>query len=148
MANNENLTPFNESKREESVTAGKKGGIASGKARRERKEYAEQLKIVIELGTERALELAKEANNDKVIKMIEEGGLLAFEHLNILMDQSNKPEVRLKALDMMIDRLEGKPIQSVVTTGSTIKETIVVTKEELEAEEKAMSEEFSDKNVK
>lgn len=50
MANIENLKPKNSNQsQEEAKKNGKKGGIASGKARRERKALREQLEILLKL---------------------------------------------------------------------------------------------------
>lgn len=50
MANIENLKPKNSNQsQEEAKKNGKKGGIASGKARRERKALKEQLEILLKL---------------------------------------------------------------------------------------------------
>jgi len=50
MANEENLTPFtSEQNREEAVKNGKKGGIASGKARREKKLFRETLESLLSM---------------------------------------------------------------------------------------------------
>lgn len=49
MANSENLSPFtSEQSRVEAVKNGQKGGIASGKARREKKEFRYYAKIVLD----------------------------------------------------------------------------------------------------
>lgn len=49
MANEENLTHFtSDQSREEAVRNGKKGGIASGKARRKKKEMREELIAILE----------------------------------------------------------------------------------------------------
>lgn len=115
MANNENLkkgkdTQFVAGELQAKVAA--EGGRAKAKKVKEKKLYAEQLEVVIRIGKEKALELAKQSGNEQAIAMIEEGGLIAFEHLNIAMDKKVKAETRLKALDMMIDRQEGKAKQA------------------------------------
>ena len=114
MANNENLKKGNpdtefKSGREQVETA-KKGGLQLGINNKARKLYIDQLEIVIKLGKEKTLKAAKKAGDQDIIKMIEEGGLIAFEHLAIVMDRKIKPETRLKALDMIIDRQEGKAV--------------------------------------
>lgn len=93
------------------VELGRKGGIQYGINHKANKAYNEQLKAVIEIGTQKALEKAKKEKNIEMIKMIEEGGLIAYEHFNIATNKDNPPELRLKAFDMMLDRLEGKPTQ-------------------------------------
>jgi hypothetical protein len=49
--------------------------------------------------------------------MIEEGGLIAFEKLNIALNKKVKTETRLKALNDIVDRLEGKPTQKSELSG-------------------------------
>lgn len=50
MANEENLIPFtSEQSREEAKKNGAKGGIASGKARREKKLFKETLEAILEM---------------------------------------------------------------------------------------------------
>ncbi len=124
MANNENLLKGNPTTQfktgREQVDTAKKGGKKLGENNAKKKLYAEQLEVVIKVGTKKALELAKEAQNEQAVTMIEEGGLIAFEHLNLVMDKKVKPEVRLKALDMIIDRQEGKAIAKI--EGKQVKE--------------------------
>lgn len=48
MANEQNLVPFtSDQSREEAQKNGRKGGIASGKARRERKAFAEAFEVLL-----------------------------------------------------------------------------------------------------
>ena len=113
MANNENLlkgkdTQFSTGKLQASIAA--QGGKKKAENAKARKLYIDQLEIVIKLGKEKTLKAAKKAGDQDIIKMIEEGGLIAFEHLAIVMDRKIKPETRLKALDMIIDRQEGKAV--------------------------------------
>lgn len=56
----------------------------------------------------------------------------------------SKPEVVIKAQAELWDRQEGKAIQKIETAGSELRKTILVTKEELEEEEKEMLKEFED----
>ena len=49
MANNDNLTPFtSDQSRDEAVKNGRKGGIASGESRRERKDMAYFAKVMLD----------------------------------------------------------------------------------------------------
>jgi hydroxymethylpyrimidine pyrophosphatase-like HAD family hydrolase len=53
MANEENLIPFtSDQSREEAKENGRKGGIASGKARRERKAFRETLETLLSMNME------------------------------------------------------------------------------------------------
>lgn len=55
MANEQNLKPFtSDQSREEAVKNGRKGGIASGEAKRERKAMREQLEMLLSLGVKDA----------------------------------------------------------------------------------------------
>lgn len=49
MANNENLIPMNERSQSEAREFGKKGGIASGEARRQKKAMREVLEMALEM---------------------------------------------------------------------------------------------------
>ncbi len=83
MANNENLTPLNERTEEERKEIAKKGGIASGKARNEKKRLKQALLTLLEEketdymssklldGYEKiALELYRACTDDRNIKAI------------------------------------------------------------------------------
>jgi hypothetical protein len=112
MANEQNLKPFtSDQSREEAKKNGHKGGIQLGINNEKRRTYKEQLETVIKLGEERALEKAKKEGNLEAVKMIEDGGLIAFEKLNIALNKKVKVETRLKALNDIVDRIEGKPTQ-------------------------------------
>lgn len=61
MANEQNLKPFtSEQNREEAVKNGKKGGVASGKARRERADLRKQMQLWLET------EVAKDKNGESL----------------------------------------------------------------------------------
>ena len=78
--------------------------------------------------------------------MIEEGGLIAFEKLNIALNKKVKTETRLKALNDIIDRLEGKPTQKNELSGfdgQPIQSQVVY----IDKEEKKGYEEHIDKII-
>lgn len=61
MANEENLKPFtSDQSRAEAKKNGKKGGIASGKARREKKAFKETLEILLSMSMENGEEVSVE----------------------------------------------------------------------------------------
>lgn len=73
MANEENLKPFNELTEKEQREIAKKGGIASGKARAERKTLKEELLLLLSQGN------TQEKISLSLIAQAMEGNVKAFE---------------------------------------------------------------------
>lgn len=90
VANEQNLKPFTaEQSREEAVKNGKKGGIASGKAKRKRKSLREQLELLLETGnTQESIAVA-------------------------LVEKAMSGDVR--AFEVLRDTIGEKPVDKVVT---------------------------------
>jgi hypothetical protein len=87
--NEENLIPFTERTKEEQREIARQGGIASGKARRERKTLKEELLLLLEKGdTQEKISLA-------MIKEALDGNTKAFEVIRDTIGE--KPEDKLKA---------------------------------------------------
>jgi hypothetical protein len=87
--NEENLIPMNERTKEEQRKIARQGGIASGKARRERKTLKEELLLLLEKGdTQEKISLA-------MIKEALDGNTKAFEVIRDTIGE--KPEDKLKA---------------------------------------------------
>lgn len=126
------------------VENGKLGGEARAENIKKQKQYKDQLKIVIGIGQQGTLAQAKEklqelekSNNQdlsidqrdekiniykQTIEMIEQGGLIAYQHVMIAINKKVKTETRLKALETIVDRLEGKPVSKTELTGKDGKE--------------------------
>lgn len=98
MANNENLTPFtSDQSREEAVKNGRKGGIASGEAKREKKEMRDFAKLVFD-------ELVKDKKSGAelptryamvkrlVQKVLKDGDVSAFRELTKVAGEMPKNE--------------------------------------------------------
>ncbi len=169
MANNpkhmDNLTSDNQftSGDKHSIIA-RKGGVAKGKADRlntrllkaatfiDRQNLRKDKKDFKLLWKSRNMKHEKQDEIRESLKvLIEKMRMIRYcgsDSLAILAIANNpllaltKPEVVIKAQAELWDRTEGKAIQSVVTTGSNIREKIVVTQEELDEEAKRMQEEF------
>lgn len=106
MANEENLIPFNERSEKETRELGRKGGIASGEARRQKKTMVETLKAILdetnpktgltyrEMATFGLLKGASKgnANNYKVI-------LEAVGELTPEMQQAKEPSITINMVD-------------------------------------------------
>lgn len=171
MANNENLKNI-ELSHEEAARNGKKGGIASGESRRLNKRLANLTKHTNRLSLTkhkrmfRKLWKVKKGYASKDGKLVTEEDVKEeirdiIENMRIIKDCGSdvlnivaianspylaisKPEVVIKAQAELWDRREGKSIQSIFTTGSEVRKTIVLTEKELEEEEKSMLKEFED----
>ena len=93
MKGQENLIPMNERTKEEQREIAKKGGIASGEARREKKLLRELLEDALSKGTETdneyvniTLALIKEANK---------GNVKAYEVIRDTLGQKPKEEIEI-----------------------------------------------------
>lgn len=120
MANVENLTPFtSEQSREEAVKNGQKGGIASGKARREKKTIQKILANLLDSEIKDSPQFAKLASkmgveSDKSVKdiftmvcllnSVKSGNLGDLERLSKLLgeDKQNENADVLAKLDKVI----------------------------------------------
>ncbi len=89
MANEQNLIPHNKRSKNEARENGRKGGVASGEARRKRKSLREQLELLLENGdTQESIAVA-------------------------LIEKAMKGDV--KAFEVIRDTIGEKPVEKVVT---------------------------------
>ena len=87
--NEENLIPMNERSESEVRELGKKGGIASGKARRERKTLKEELLLLLSQGdTQEKISLS-------LIKEALKGNTKAFEIIRDTVGEKPKEEIEV-----------------------------------------------------
>lgn len=90
MANEQNLKPFNEMTEKEQREIARKGGIASGKARAERKTLKEELLLLLSEGeTQEKISLS-------VIQKALNGDLKAFEVIRDTIGEKPTDKVDLK----------------------------------------------------
>lgn len=108
MANEENLVPFtSDQDREEAKKNGKKGGVASGKVRREKKRMKELCDLVLnnKIQDEKTIEGLKqrfpEMNTDDV----------TFELMLILKQYEKAKDGDAKAFELLRDTSGQKPIE-------------------------------------
>ena len=98
---------------EEARIVGKKGGINSGKIRKEKRELKKSLELGLELLTKSAqTKLSKEGKLEEA-KLISAIGIGAFQLLQLMMDKKVAPSTRLAALNTIFDRTEGKTIAKI-----------------------------------
>lgn len=87
--NEENLIPFNQLTEEEQRKIARKGGIASGKARKERKTLREELLLLLSQGD------TQEKMSLSIIKQALEGNTKAFEIIRDTIGEKPKEEIEV-----------------------------------------------------
>ena len=111
MAGKDNLKPTNTRTKEEARELGKLGGIKSGEVRKAKKTLKEQLEIGIAIMTEKVLKNKDLSPEQKQI--LEQSNILIYDVLNLAMNPKVKHETKLRAIDMVMDRMHGKPKQEI-----------------------------------
>ena len=105
-----NLKPYHMKTEEEQKEFTRKGGVASGEARRKKRklknDYIRGLEILEEIKSKN-YKLNGESEKANILNEI---GLIVFTHLDILNDEKTTIEAKLKILDTIADRIEGKPV--------------------------------------
>lgn len=171
MANNpkhmDNLKNIEQSN-DEATMNGRKGGIANGKAQRLNIRLAKAAKYIDKQNLRQDKRAFKNAWKIRHIMAITSKKEELYEELKTLIEKMrmirdcgsdslavlaiannpllaiSKPEVVIKAQSEVWDRTEGKAVQSIVTTDSTIRKTKVVSEEDIKKEKEAMSKGFGD----
>lgn len=152
------LVPLNKRTKEEQRRITRMGGIASGKSRRDKKSLSDRIKLALKISTNENLKVIKKqirevlpnrnkANNKEVLKtllaqarVMKDCGVDVYNILKIA-ESPETQEMALKATNALWDREEGKAIQSIVSNNSTeVKNTVLVTKEEIADEVSNMEE--------
>lgn len=92
MANEKNLKPVTQRSKSEQREIQKKGGIASGKARRAKKTFKELLKIALEMRTKNGNTNAEEIVASLILKA-QSGDVKAFEAVRDTIGEKPKDEI-------------------------------------------------------
>lgn len=120
----EDLIPMSERTKEEQKIISTKGGIASGIARREKKAMKEQLNLLLSLPLK----------NPSTIKKLKGMGMNEEEidnQMAMLLGVFNKAlKGNVRAAEFIRDTTDGKPLEKVEHSGSTIPVVIVDDMEE------------------
>lgn len=130
MANEQNLKPFtSEQSREEAVKNGKKGGLASGKARREKRALRERAKLIMELPAD-----------PRVARAMKKTGIDVFDNTDVVLAGIYKGVLKgdTKSINLWME-LTGDSIREQERTEIRALEK---RKAELEAERAAMENEL------
>ena len=112
------LIPMNKRTKEKQKEIAKMGGIKSGVARKKKKELKERFKLGLEIFTELKARELKLNGNEEAAKIVKEIGLETFTFLDILQDEKNSPQIKLQAINDILDRVEGKATQKSVIDAS------------------------------
>jgi hypothetical protein len=106
-----------------------KGGKASQEVQREKRKLKESLEIALDIMTKRKLAEARKKGDKDEAELLEESGILTTEMIKIAL-QGEKEDTRLKAMNDISNRIEGKPVDKQQITSHNINEEIP-TKESL-----------------
>ena len=111
MANEQNLKPFtSEQSREEAAKNGKKGGVASGKARRDKKNLRQALEMLLEKDYSDKngnTVSGTEAISVKLFEQAMKGNIKAFETIRSTVGQDPVQKIQVQEISQeVIDELE------------------------------------------
>jgi len=112
------LIPLNKRSKEDQYRIKQMGGIKSGEVRRKKRDLKERFKLGLEIFTELKARELKLNGNDEAAKIVKEIGLETFTFLDILQDEKNSPQIKLQAINDILDRVEGKATQKSVIDAS------------------------------
>jgi hypothetical protein len=112
------LIPMSKRSKDEVKKIASRGGVNSGVARRRKKELKERFKLGLEIFTELKARELKLNGNEEAAKIVKEIGLETFTFLDILQDEKNSPQIKLQAINDILDRVEGKATQKSVIDAS------------------------------
>lgn len=111
MANEQNLKPFtSEQSREEAAKNGKKGGVASGKARRDKKNLRQALEMLLEKDYSDKngnTVSGTEAISVKLFEQAMKGNVKAYETIRATVGQDPVQKIQVQEISQeVIDELE------------------------------------------
>jgi len=112
------LIPMNKRTVEQQKKIAKMGGIKSGESRKKKKELKEKFKLGLEIFTELKARELKKDGKEEAAKIVKEIGLETFTFLDILQDEKSSPQIKLQAINDVLDRVEGKATQKSVIDAS------------------------------
>lgn len=117
MANDENLVSLATRSKRERSEIGKLGAKATNEIKKAKKTLKEQLEIGIAIMTEKVLK-----NKDLTLEqkqILEQSNILIYDVLNLAINPKVKHETKLRAIDMILDRMHGKPKQEIESKNET-----------------------------
>lgn len=143
MANNENLrkgkdTQFSKQSGEEAVRNGKKGGKSSGKSKRKSKIFKEAITQILDSPTPDKMvrEIQELFNLTKGIKITLKEAMIFAQILKAIRDGDTQ------AFNALVDRVDGKAIQSIETSEASTRELCIITQDRMNKEKELLDEEI------
>ena len=106
-----------------------RGGKKGQETHREKRKLKESLEIALDIMTKRKLAEARKKGDKDEAELLEESGILTTKMIKIAL-QGEKEDTRLKAMNDISNRIEGKPVDKQQITSHNINEEIP-TKESL-----------------
>jgi uncharacterized protein YpuA (DUF1002 family) len=130
MPNEENIIPhqIKSLSKEEAAKRGKVGGLKSAQSRRHKRKLADRIKLALQIATQQNLNQLKKQikellpnrhlkNNKEELKIliaqaktVKECGIDLYQIISVAQSPMSDTSDRLKAINMVWDREEGKPL--------------------------------------
>jgi len=114
MSKLDNLKSFNKLSRDEAVKIQRAGGKAVVKLKKEKKAYRETLQDMLDIMKKQTLEELKDKSKRELLSCTD---VLSYEVAQLIKTQD--PNIKLKAIENLQDRLHGKPKQEIDTKNDT-----------------------------
>lgn len=121
--NPENLTQKGRLKNapsSERQEVGRKGGLTYGRNLRKKKSIAEALEIMQEINKQRLIDEAINNKNPEQAEIIDQIGWLPYKLQAIINNPIVETQYKLKAIQEVLDRTDGKPVQTIKQTNRNI----------------------------
>ena len=139
MTNEKNLIPIRS--KDEARKIGSKGGINSGKARREKRDLKRCFEIGLEFLTKKTSDELRSAGDKTQAEIVAKIGVAAYSMLKIAVSNKANEQTKLNAWEAISDRIEGKPVNKSIIDANVKTETTVLTEEEKQIIERQIKKE-------
>ena len=106
--------------RTERQEIGRKGGLTYANNLKKKKSIAEALEIMQEINKKNLIDKAINEKKPELAEVIEQIGWLPYKLQNIINDPAVEMQHKLKAIQEVLDRTDGKPVQTIKQTNRDI----------------------------
>ena len=135
------LIPMNERTKDEVKQITSKGGINSGKARREKRDLKRCFEIGLEFLTKKTSDELRSAGDKTQAEIVAKIGVAAYSMLKIAVSSKANEQTKLNAWEAISDRIEGKPVNKSIIDANVKTETTLLTEEEKQIIERQIKKE-------
>jgi hypothetical protein len=104
---------------------GRKGGLTYGRNLRKNKTIAEALEIMKEINKQRLIDEAINNKNLEQAEIIDQIGWLPYKLQAIINNPAVETQHKLKAIQEVLDRTDGKPVQTIQQTNRNIDGAVI-----------------------